>query len=120
MLQREKSASHQDSLINAFKFFFEKVHNQALADNFVVRPRKGFYLPDYFTRQEIWAMLQTTENVKHKLLISLIYTAGLRRKEAQNLRLPDVIVKRNLVLVKDAKGNKDRYTLFSSVYNLIK
>ena len=114
VLHREKSASHQDSLINAFKFFFEKVHDQALADNFVVRPRKGFYLPDYFTQQEIWAMLQATGNVKHQFLIALIYTAGLRRKEVQNLRLTDIIVKRNLVLVKDAKGNKDRYTLFSA------
>jgi site-specific recombinase XerD len=113
ILHREKSASHQDSLINAFKFFFEKVHNQTLSDSHAVRPRKGFYLPDFFTQQEIWAMLQAGRNVKHKFLIALIYTAGLRRKEAQNLRIPDINLKRNLVLVKDAKGNKDRYTLFS-------
>jgi site-specific recombinase XerD len=113
ILHREKSASHQDSLINAFKFFFEKVHSQTLSGSHAARPRKGFHLPDFFTQQEIWAMLQAAHNLKHKFLIALIYTAGLRRKEAQNLRIPDIILKRNLVLVKDAKGNKDRYTLFS-------
>jgi site-specific recombinase XerD len=113
MLHREKSASHQDNLVNAFKFFFERVHSQSLSEKFVMRPRKGFNLPDYFSQEEIFRMLNTTENLKHKLVISLAYTAGMRRQEIQNLKLVDIDLKRNRIFIKDAKGKRDRYSLFS-------
>ncbi len=113
ILHREKSASHQDILINAFKFFFEKVHNKALSKKDTIRPRKGFYLPDYFKLEEISAMLDTTENIKHKLVIAVGYTAGLRRQEIQNLRLSDIDLSKNRIFIKSAKGKRDRYALFS-------
>ena len=113
LLNRGKSASHQDVLVSSLKFFFERIHNQTLSDKHVVRPRKGFYLPDFFTLSEISAMLNSTDNLKHKLLIAIGYTAGLRRSEIRNLRLRDVDLKRNLLFIKDSKGKRDRYTLFS-------
>lgn len=113
IMHRDKSASHQDNLVNTFKFFFEKVHNQTLSDKYVLRPRRGFHLPDYFSREEISAMLKTTSNIKHKLIIAIAYTAGLRRKEVQNLKLADVDLKNNRLFIRDSKGKKDRYTLFS-------
>lgn len=113
LLNRGRSASHQDILVSSLKFFFERIHNQTLSDKHVVRPRKGFYLPDFFSLAEISAMLNTTTNLKHKLLIAIGYTAGLRRSEIRNLRLRDVDLKRNLLFIKDSKGKRDRYTLFS-------
>ena len=113
VLHRERSTSHQDNLVSAFKFFFEKVHDKAISNKFVMRPRKGFYLPDYFTRQEISAMLNALDNPKHQFLLALAYSAGLRRQEIQHLRLSDVDLRRNRIFVKDSKGRKDRYTLFS-------
>jgi site-specific recombinase XerD len=113
ILHREKSAAHQDNMVSRFKFFFEKIHNHTLSPKHVVRPRKGFHLPDYFNQSEIAAMLGTTDNSKHKLLIALGYTAGMRRQEIQNLRLVDIDLNRNLIFIKDAKGNRDRYSLFS-------
>ena len=114
ILHREKSASHQDSMVNAFRFFFERVHDQTLSPRHVVRPRKGFYLPDFFSQEEITALLGATGNVKHQLLVAMMYTAGLRRQELQNLRLSDVDLKRNRLFIKDSKGKKDRYTVFST------
>ncbi len=113
ILHREKSASHQDSLVSTFKFFFEKIHNQTLSDKYVMRPRKGFSLPDYFSHEEILGMLGCTENPKHKFLIALAYTAGMRREEVQNLKIRDIDLQHNRVFIRDAKGNKDRYSLFS-------
>ncbi|MDG5800675.1 tyrosine-type recombinase/integrase [Marinilabiliaceae bacterium ANBcel2] len=113
LLHRRKSSSHQDNMVSSFKFFFERIHNHTLSDKHVVRPRKGFYLPDFFSLAEISAMLNTTDNLKHKLLIAIGYTAGLRRGEIRNLRLCDVDLKRNLLFVKNSKGKRDRYTLFS-------
>lgn len=121
VLHREKSASHQDSLVSTFKFFFEKIHNQTLSEKYVMRPRKGRYLPDYFTQEEIANMLNTTSNLKHKLLVALGYSAGLRRSELQNLRVSNIDLVKNRILIKDAKGRKDRYSLFSkNLHNLLK
>jgi site-specific recombinase XerD len=121
ILHRERSSSHQDNLVNSFKFFFEKVHNQTLSEKYVMRPRKGFYLPDYFNRQEISAMLNTTDNPKHKLVIAIGYSAGLRRQEIQNLRLADIDLQNNRLFIKDSKGGKDRYSLFSKyLHELLK
>ncbi len=121
VLHRGRSASHQDNLVTAFKFFFERVHKTELSEKYVARPRRGFYLPDYFTQEELAALLSVLDNKKHKLMISLAYGAGLRRQELQNLRLQDVDLKRNRILIKDAKGRKDRYTLFSQhLHNLLK
>lgn len=74
ILHREKSAAHQDNMVSSFKFFFEKIHNHTLSHKHVVRPRKGFHLPDYFNQSEIAAMLGTTDNSKHKLLIAMGYS----------------------------------------------
>ncbi len=113
VLNREKSAAHQNSMINAFKFFFEKVHNQSLSRKHVMRPRKSHYLPDYFSQQELSDILEATENLKHQLVVAIGYSAGLRRQEIQNLRLVDVDLDRNRLFIKNSKGKKDRYTLFS-------
>jgi site-specific recombinase XerD len=121
ILHREKSTSHQDNLVNSFKFFFERVHNQTLSEKYVMRPRRGFHLPDYFNKEEIMAMLNSTENLKHKLVIAIGYTAGLRRQKIQNLRLADIDLRNNRIFIKDSKGKKDRYTLFSKhLHNILK
>jgi site-specific recombinase XerD len=114
VLHRDKSESHQDNVINAFKFFFEKVHNTEISDQNFIRPRKGFYLPDYFTQEELASMINYLSNVKHKLLISIGYCGGLRRSELQNLRLEDIDVKKNRLFIRRAKGRKDRYTVLSN------
>lgn len=114
VLHREKSASHQDNIINAFKFFFEKVHNNELTSKYMLRPRKGFYLPDYFTKEELAAMINVCENKKHKLLLSIGYCAGLRRGEIQRLKLVDVDLRSNRLFIRSSKGRKDRYSLLSA------
>ncbi|PWD97720.1 integrase [Marinilabilia rubra] len=120
ILHREKSSSHQDNLVNSFKFFFERVHNHTLSDKYVMRPRRGFHLPDYLSRQEISAMLRTTDNIKHQLFVAIGYSAGLRRREIQNLKIADVDLKNNRLFIKNSKGQKDRYSLFSQhLHNLL-
>lgn len=113
ILHREKSASHQDNMINSLKFFFEKVHKTEISDKYVIRPRKGFFLPDFFTREELAAMIHHTHNIKHRLLLSLFYSSGIRREEMRQLKIVDIDMKKNRIFVRSAKGNKDRYTLFS-------
>ena len=58
-------------------------------------------------------MIELTDNLKHKCLIMLTYSGGLRRSEVQNLKLKDIDFERGVINIKKGKGKKDRITLLS-------
>lgn len=107
--ERNISTSQQNQRINAIKFYYEKVLGNDPEYYNIGRPRKERKLPDVLSKKEIGAMIAATENLKHKCLITLIYSCGLRRSEAINLKLEDIDSKRMLIKLNDAKGGKDRY-----------
>ena len=109
------STSQQNQRINAIKFYFEKVLNRKKEYYQIDRPRKEKRLPDVLSKEEIGKMIKATENLKHKCLISLIYSCGLRRSEAVNLQMKDIDSKRMLIKISGAKGKKDRYVPLSAV-----
>lgn len=71
-------------------------------------------LPVILSRQEIWAMLQHAQLLKHRLLIGLLYGCGLRCQEVRNLELKHLDFDRGLLHIVQSKGNKDRYVPLSS------
>ena len=122
-LIREKniSASQQNQRINAIKFYYEKVLGKQKEYYDIERPRLESKLPDILSKNEIALMIQKTENIKHKTLIALIYSCGLRRSEAINLKIKDIDSNRMLIKIREAKGKKDRYVqLASSVLKLLR
>ena len=110
---KDISASQQNQRINAIKFYYEKVLGRGSEYYSIERPRKRRYLPEVLSKEEIGAMIKETENKKHKCLIALIYSCGLRRSEAIHLKLEDIDSKRMLIKLNSAKGNKDRYVNLS-------
>ncbi|NJK97627.1 MAG: tyrosine-type recombinase/integrase [Bacteroidales bacterium] len=108
---KHRSEAFQDSTISALRFFYEGVYGRKLPVTHAIRPRKGHYLPEIFSREEIEAMIVNEDNIKHKLIIAIAYCGGLRRSELINLRIGDIDFKRNVMFVHSAKGRKDRYTL---------
>jgi integrase len=76
---------------------------------FVKRSKK---LPIVLSREEIKNIIDATRNPKHKLIISLAYGAGLRISEVVNLKVKDVNLEELTIHLKDAKGKKDRITIF--------
>ena len=114
-LIREKdiSASQQNQRINAIKFYYEKILNRGKEYYQIDRPRKERNLPDVLSKDEIGAMLKMATNLKHKCLIAVIYSCGLRRSEVINLKLEDIDSKRMLIKIRGAKGKKDRYVQLS-------
>ena len=80
----------------------------------IERPIKEHKLPKVISKEEVLAIIENTNNIKHRCIVSLLYSAGLRRSELINLKITDIDGKRMLIKVEDAKGNKDRYTLLSS------
>lgn len=107
--ERKISASQQNQRINAIKFFYEKVLGRNKEIYSINRPRKERKLPDVLGKDEIAAMIKATDNKKHKCLIAVIYSCGLRRSEAINLKIEDIDSKRMQVKIRGAKGKKDRY-----------
>ncbi|HBE78657.1 MAG TPA: recombinase XerC [Firmicutes bacterium] len=86
----------------------------AFTDN-IVRPRREKKLPVILSRQEIVKMLNATVNPKHRLLLMVTYSAGLRVSEIIRLRVEDIDSDRELIRIRNAKGNKDRYVTLSMV-----
>ncbi len=72
------------------------------------RPKGEKKLPNVLSKEEVKLILNAHHNIKHKTMLSLIYSCGLRRGELLNLKPADIDSKRNLILIKQSKGKKDR------------
>ena len=107
------SNSYINQSINSIKFYYEVVLGMPNRFYEIERPRKERKLPIVLSKEEVRALIDATNNLKHRCILALLYSAGLRRSELLNLKLKDIDSKRMLVKVNDAKGNKDRYTLLS-------
>ena len=105
--------SEQNQRINSIKFYYERVLRNEKHIYEIERPRKENKLPDVLSKEEVGAILKATENIKHKTLLSVIYSCGLRRSEAIGLQISDVDSKRMMIKIKGAKGKKDRYVQLS-------
>ena len=77
------------------------------------RPRKGKPLPKVLSEEEVKRLLDAPMNSKHRAMLMLVYSAGLRSGELLALRPDDLDRARSLLRVQSGKGNKDRYTLLS-------
>lgn len=108
---RHVSSSYQNQSINAIKFYYEKVLGGKRTFYMINRPRDEQYLPEVLNNDEITAILNATENLKHKAILMTIYSAGLRIGEAINLKIKDVDSQRMQIRVEQGKGKKDRYTI---------
>jgi integrase/recombinase XerD len=102
------SASYQNQVVNAVKLFFSKIENKKLNPELVHRPKRPKLLPNVLSKEEVKMILNAHGNIKHKAMLSLIYSCGLRRSELLNLKLSDIDSKRGLVIIKQSKGRKDR------------
>ena len=100
-------------MLNSIKFYYEAVMGMPNRFYSIERPRKEFKLPKVLSKQEIKLIIENTNNVKHKCIVSLLYSAGLRRGELLNLKIEDIDSNRMLIRVNAGKGNKDRFTLLS-------
>jgi integrase/recombinase XerD len=107
--ERNISPSQQNQRINAIKFYYEKVLGRKSEYYDIGRPRKERKLPNVLSKEEIASMIKSTANKKHKCLIAVIYSCGLRRSEAINLEIEAIDQKRMQVKIEGAKGRKDRY-----------
>jgi integrase/recombinase XerD len=102
------SASYQNQMVNAIKLFFRVVESKKMIIEAIERPRREHRLPNVLSKEEVKLILQSLENKKHVAMLSLIYACGLRRSELLNLSLKDIHSDRNLLIINQSKGKKDR------------
>ncbi|MFA5175506.1 MAG: site-specific tyrosine recombinase/integron integrase [Patescibacteria group bacterium] len=112
LADNELSASTLNSAYSALQFYFEKI----LCRRFFVkipRAKKDKRLPEVLSKEEVRQVLGAIKNVKHKLLLGLIYSSGLRVGEVIRVKVRDLNFFEKLLSVRQGKGNKDRITVLS-------
>lgn len=113
ILKHNLSSSYQNQIVNAIKLYFKIVKETAIEIDKVHRPKREKVLPNVLSKEEIKAILEAPKNLKHKAMLSMIYSCGLRRSELLNLIPNDIDSKRNVVIIRQSKGKKDRITPLS-------
>jgi integrase/recombinase XerD len=88
--EKKVGISTQNVAINAIKFYFEKVNREARTVYYIDRPLPEWKLPEVLASEEVVALLSHTKNIKHRCILIVIYSAGLRISEVLNLRLEDI------------------------------
>jgi len=104
-LGNKKPSSVRKDLF-AIKFFFEVILKQKLN---IPNPKKNSPLPEILTTEEIRKLIGNTKNTKHKIIIKLLYGAGLRVSEIVSLKKDNLNFEEALIHIKLAKGGKDRF-----------
>jgi integrase/recombinase XerD len=108
IIKKKLSSSFQNQIVNAIKLYFSTIKQTAIQVDKIYRPKNEKLLPNVLSKEEVKAILNVGSNVKHKTMLSLIYSCGLRRSELLNLKPNDIDSKRNLVIIRQGKGRKDR------------
>jgi site-specific recombinase XerD len=103
------SESTQNVIINSVKAYWEKVLKYPPTKIEIPRPKKPKHLPNVFSQEEVIRLIEAPKNLKHKLILLLIYSAGLRLSEVINIRVRDISLGRRVIFIKDGKGKKDRF-----------
>ena len=111
--EKKISVSQQNMRINAIKFYYEQVKGgKRQYYGGITRAKEYKSLPEVLSRNEVRRILSCLANRKHRCMISLIYSAGLRRSELLNLTPQDIMSERMLIRIM-GKGKKCRYSLLS-------
>jgi integrase/recombinase XerD len=111
--KKKVSQSYQNQAINAIKFYYEQVMGRPTKQYYLQRPKHESRLPSVLSEEEVLRILKKVDNLKHRTVLSVIYSAGLRVGEAVNLKITDIDSGRNLIRIQQGKGKKDRMSLLS-------
>lgn len=113
LLKKEQKWSPKTANIAlcAIKFFCREILQISLQVDikFAKRPSR---IPIVLSHEEIMEIIRTLQNLKHRLMVSLAYAAGLRVSEVTKLKVADLNLNENIIYIRGAKGNKDRISIF--------
>jgi len=113
LLQRisKKSPASVGHNVFAIKYFFKEILHQELN---IPNPKRNKTIPNILTIEEVKKLIDSTSNIKHKLILKLLYGTGLRVSEIISLKKNDVNFDEDLIKVNLGKGKKDRFVKIPS------
>jgi len=104
-LKKKEPASVAHTIF-ALEYFFKNILNQELN---LPKPKRNKKIPEILTKEEIKKMIETTSNIKHKLILKILYGCGLRVSEIISLKKENLNFNERLIHIQSAKGKKDRF-----------
>ncbi len=99
--------------VNAIKLYFRTIVGIEIDSKEIIRPAKAKKLPSIYSLEEVQRIIKAIDNLKHRAIVFLIYSAGLRVSEAIAMEVVDLQFDRMMINVRGGKGKKDRFTLLS-------
>jgi site-specific recombinase XerD len=108
----KKSSSTVNVAYSALKFYYKNLVNFNFF-NFIKRPKRPKKLPDTLSHWEVKKIIDVTKNLKHKAILTLAYSSGLRVSEVVKLKFTDLDFENSTIFIRNSKGKKDRITIFS-------
>ena len=108
------SRSYVHQSYSALKYFYTVTLGRGWDMEKIPRVRRVHKLPEILNHEEIRRLLAVTKNIKHKSMLMVTYSAGLRVSEAVALKLADIDSERMTIRVDQGKGKKDRYTILAT------
>jgi site-specific recombinase XerD len=103
------SAAYQNQMVSAIKTYYTIAGKGKVNPEIFERPRRSRALPKVFSKEEVTRILNSSGNMKHKVLLWMIYSCGLRRSEVTNLKITDLDRERGIVNIREGKGRVDRF-----------
>lgn len=111
LLDQQKSPQSIRLTSAAITFYEKEVIKQQ--SEYVSIPKKQSIVPEVLTKTQIQSLIDATNNEKHKIIVELLYSSGLRLQELINLKYEHIDFENKTLLVKQGKGQKDRITIIS-------
>ncbi len=105
--------SYQKAMIATITKFYKEIFHRHINLHHLSPKRKENKLPKFLTKDEVKKILDATENLKHKAILTTIYSCGLRLSEVLELKIADIKTRENLLLIRQSKGKKDRVVILS-------
>ena len=109
---KKQKATSVNLAICALRFMYDKVMEKSVFTR-IQAPKMEKKIPTVLTQEEIRRLLEMTKNFKHKLLIEMLYSSGLRVSEAVNLKVDNLELEEKMGTVRSGKGMKDRHIILS-------
>ena len=114
LISRGYSSSYVNLAHNSINFYYTQICKRKFEKiSFQKREQK---IKEILSKEEIVKLIEVTDNIKHKLIISLLYSSGIRISELIKIKLNDIDLKNKTLLVKQGKGKKDRYVIASKKF----
>lgn len=110
------SASHQRIILASITKFYELVLEKRINLKHLYPQRIEYKLPNYLSTAEIKKLIEVTDNLKHKSIIMLLYSGGLRLSEVVNLKITDIDSNSMSITIRKAKGKEERQVMLSESF----